>query len=76
MQYGTTPIRWFRRLEAHVLVSGAIVAGAALVALLTGAEQVITLNARQQVSEDLRSAKTTFDRLLSDRTASRARRCG
>jgi signal transduction histidine kinase len=67
MPSGATRIRWYRRLETQVLVCGAIVAGAALAALLTGTERVITRNARERVSEDLRSAKTTFDRLLADR---------
>ena len=67
MAASAAPIPWHRRLEAHVLVTGAIVAGASIVALLAAAEQVITRNAEQRVSQDLEAAKITFDRLLADR---------
>ena len=67
MPSSPAPLRWHHRLETRVLMVGAVVAGAALFALLAAAEQVITRDAQQRVSQDLEAAKTTFDRLLADR---------
>src|SRR5580693_107036 len=63
-------IPWHRRMEAHVAVGVSVLVALSLGAILLATTRVVTTRSLSRAEDDLKTARTTFQRSLDSRADS------